>query len=211
MEAKKCKTIKTEFGKKLGGVSRVPCPDLVAVLAAALGGFIQLLLPRGCWQFVPLPPQLRPVAPCPAPAGLCPSSLQHKLLPYLMLKNPSPFSPLLSQARARAGGEDVTAPAHAVWRRTRDQRCLQGPAEPNNNGVCSLGSPGCSHGSVGLQEMFYRTRQSLWDFLNFTQTFFFPFLPHFPPPISFLLNKISSRSRQKQAFLLKLNLATALK
>lgn len=78
--------------------------------------------------------------------------------------------------------------------------------------VRSLGSPGCSGGSVGLQGMFYRTQQSLWDFLNFTQTFFFPLLVlfYFSPP-SFLLNKISSRSHQKQSVLLKLNFATALK
>lgn len=94
--------------------------------------------------------------------------------------------------RACAGGEDATARALAIRRGACEQgRCLIITGSVRScliitGSVCSLGSPGCSGGSTGLQGMFYRTQQSLWGFLNFTQTFFFPFLPYFffffPPP-----------------------------
>lgn len=125
-----------------------------------------------------------------------------------MLRNLSLFSPLLSQAAGQRGpvpvpacDKDVTAPPLAIWGTACEWGCQQGLCLITGS-VCSLG---CSGGSTGLQGMFYRTQQSLWDFLNFTQTLFSL------PPASLLLNKIASWSHQKQPVLLKPNFSAALK
>lgn len=142
----------------------------------------------------------------------------HELISFIPLLSRAVGQRALVPVHAGTGSKDATALALAIWGGDLVSKgaCRVWPCLIITGPVCSLGSSGGSSGSVGLQGMFYRTRQSLWDFLNFTQTFFFPFLPHFffffsfSPP-SLLLNQISTRSHQKQSCLLKLSLATALK